>query len=267
MIHLTDLEDWGYTREDFLRLLALSPDGCFVAEEHGRIVGVLTTTSYGPLAYLGAVIVAPELRGRGVGKILVSAALDHLAGTGVRTVRLNAYITVVPFYEALGFRREYEIIRWLGPAHPASPAGVRRATGTDLPDLLALDGDAFGVSRETLLRRLIEEFPRTFLVAEDAGRVRGYIVGNPSSSSCEIGPWVAAPAHAGVAPALFRALESTVRVPEYALSGPAANLRLPEFMGTVGYRESFRTLRMYWGEDAFPGNSSGVWALAGLEKG
>src|SRR5712691_4561001 len=115
-IALTDLEAWGYTREDFRRLLALAPDGCFAAELAGRVVGVLTTTTYDGLAFLGAVIVAPELRGKGVGKEMMEAALSHLKATGVRTVRLNAYLNVIPFYERLGFHREYEVIRWHGSA-------------------------------------------------------------------------------------------------------------------------------------------------------
>src|SRR6267378_5779049 len=98
-IALTNLENWGYTQADFLRLLALSPEGCFVAESNGRVVGVLTTTTYDGLAFLGAVIVSPELRGKGVGKTMMEATLDHLRSTGVRTVRLNAYLNAIPFYE------------------------------------------------------------------------------------------------------------------------------------------------------------------------
>src|SRR5207253_8093395 len=113
---LTNLENWGYTRADFVRLLTLSPEGCFVVESNGRIVGVLTTTAYGGLAFLGAVIVSPELRGKGVGKAMMLAALDHLRSTGVRTVRLNAYLNAIPFYERLGFQREYEVVRWTGTA-------------------------------------------------------------------------------------------------------------------------------------------------------
>src|SRR5439155_22637547 len=90
-IALTDLEAWGYTPSDFQRLLALSPDGCFAAERAGRAVGVLTTTTYDGLEFLGAVIVAPELREKGVGRAMLPAALDHLRATGVRTGRLTAY--------------------------------------------------------------------------------------------------------------------------------------------------------------------------------
>ena len=105
-IALTDLEAWGYTRADFRRLLALSPDGCFAAELDGRLVGVLTTTTYDGLAFLGAVIVRPDLRGKGVGKQMMEVALDYLRSHGVETVRLNAYLRAIPFYERLGFHGE-----------------------------------------------------------------------------------------------------------------------------------------------------------------
>src|SRR5688572_26108514 len=86
-IALTDLENWGYTRSDFRRLLALSPTGCFAAELNGLVVGVLTTTTYDELAFLGAVIVRPEVRGRGLGQRMMEETLQHLKAQGVRTVR------------------------------------------------------------------------------------------------------------------------------------------------------------------------------------
>src|SRR3989441_13166891 len=161
-IALTDLEAWGYTHEDFRRLLALAPDGCFAAERAGRVVGVLTTTTYDGLAFLGAVIVAPELRGKGVGKELMEAALAHLRATGVHTVRLNAYLNVIPFYERLGFRREYEVIRWHGPAMSGEQVrGVRPMRMAHLTDLAQMDAKYFGANRQVLFARLAQAFPGT----------------------------------------------------------------------------------------------------------
>ena len=267
-IALTDLEAWGYTREDFRRLLALSPDGCFVAERDGRMVGVLTTTTYEGLAFLGAVIVAPELRGKGVGKEMMEAALAHLRATGVRTVRLNAYLNAIPFYERLGFRREYEVIRWHGPAAPGGQVrGVRPIRTADLADLAHMDAKYFGASRRMLLARLAEEFPATFLVAEHGGRLRGFIVGNPTGDSCEIGPWVVEPGSSGIAEDLYRALINSARTSEVAFSGPSQNQVLLEFVRKTPFKEVFRALRMWWGVNEFPGDPTGIWAAGGLEKG
>ena len=267
-IALTDLEAWGYTRVDFRRLLALSPDGCFAAELGGRVVGVLTTTTYDGLAFLGAVIVAPELRGKGVGKEMMEAALAHLRSTGVRTVRLNAYLNAIPFYERLGFHREYEVIRWHGPAKQGGNVRtVRPIRATDLADLARMDATYFGANRHALLARLAKEFPRTFLVAEHNSRASGFIVGSPDGDSCEIGPWVVEPATTEVAHDLFRALVKASGSSEVALSGPSRNPALLEFVRESGFEEAFRALRMWWGAEAFSGDPAGIWGAGGLEKG
>jgi ribosomal protein S18 acetylase RimI-like enzyme len=266
-IALTDLEEWGYTRADFRRLRALSPDGCFVAESDRRVVGVLTTTTYDGLAFLGAVIVSPDLRGKGVGRAMMDAALDHLRAKGVRTVRLNAYLNAIPFYEKLGFRREYEVIRWHGESFAGRMQGVRPARFDDLESLARFDERYFGANRRDLLERLADEFPSTFLMSEHRGIVRGFIVGNSSGDSCEIGPWVVRPESGTVATDLFGALVVAAGASQVAFSGPSRNEALLKFARGLGLSEAFRALRMTWGADEFAGEPAGVWALGGLEKG
>jgi len=267
-IALTDLEAWGYTTADFRRLLDLSPEGCFAAELRGRVVGVLTTTTYGPLAFLGAVIVSPDLRGKGVGQQMMEAALRHLQETGVRTVRLYAYLNAVRFYERLGFQAEYEVVRWHGGATAgAGQPGVRPVRRADLDGLVRMDATYFGSDRRALITRLAKEFANTFLVAERAGHVRGFIVGNASGTSCEIGPWVVEPTSRDAAQNLFTALVGAAGISEVAFGGPSRNGALLEFVQGRGFNEVFRSLRMRWGADELPGNPEGIWALGGLEKG
>jgi predicted GNAT family acetyltransferase len=264
---LTDLEGWDYTPADFARLLALSPEGCFAAEDDGQIISVLTTTSYGGLAFLGAVIVLPAFRGRGLGKLMMEAALEHLSRTGVETVRLNAYANVIPFYEHLGFQREYEVVRWKGVAPIHTSQGARPAEPADIDALVSLDAPLFGARRDRLIRRLLKEMGDAFLVATARSRLLGYIVGNVSDETCEIGPWVVTPGRATAAQDLFHGLVAATGCKEVALSGPVRNPDLAPFLREIGFEEVFRTLRMWRGKDAYPGNPAGLWAAAGLEKG
>jgi ribosomal protein S18 acetylase RimI-like enzyme len=267
-IALTDLEGWGYTPSDFRRLLHLSPDGCFAAEIEAHVVGVLTTTTYDGLAFLGAVIVSPELRGKGVGKQMMEAALAHLRQGGVKTVRLNAYLNAVRFYERLGFHGEYEVIRWHGAAAKGGRTReVRRVRPEDIPALVRFDVRYFGADRQLLLERLVEEFPRTFLVAEREGRPSGFIVGSVSDRSCEIGPWVVEPGSRDVAEQLFQSLVHIAAASQVAFSGPSPNADLVEFVREHGFAEVFRALRMWYGANDFAGEPRGIWAAGGLEKG
>jgi len=266
-IALTDLEGWGYTRADFARLLALHPGGCFAAEEGGKVVGMLSTTVYGRLAFLGTVIVDPSRRGGGIGDAMMRAALDHLDGLGVETVRLNAYLHVVPFYERLGFRKEYENVRWQGPPPQTKASVARPVAASDLSRLIEFDARFFGASRARLLELLRQEFGRTFLVRERDGDLFGFVVGNTSSADCEVGPWIVHPTHRDGARDLFDGLVSAAGGRSYALTAPVVNHASGDFMRELGYREVFRTLRMVRGRTAFDGAPRGVWALAGLEKG
>ena len=264
---MTDLEGWGYTRADFERLLSLSPSGCFAAEEDDRILGVMTTTTYDRLAFLGAVIVSPEARGRGLGRLLMQAALLHLAASGVETVRLNAYLDVVRFYERLGFRGEFEVLRWRTVTSPRESEPMSVATPGELDALSAFDAPFFGASRRPLLEHLLRENPSTFFVGRQGSEIVGYLVGSPFDGACEVGPWVVAPGHPEVARNLFQALVNVVGPREYSFSGPERNRDLVRFIREAGFSEVFHTLRMWWGKDLYPGDAAGLWAAGGLEKG
>ena len=130
-----------------------------------------------------------------------------------------------------------------------------------------MDARYFGASRRNLLEWLAEEVPTTFLVADRAGSLRGFIVGIPGVGTCEIGPWIAERDSAGVAGNLYNGLVAAAGTPEVAFSGPSTNVGLLEFVKGVRHAELFRTLRMWWGADDFPGDPAGVWAVGGLEKG
>jgi N-acetylglutamate synthase-like GNAT family acetyltransferase len=75
-------------------------DTFFVAEERGKIVGILGLKDYGEFLEMLAVGVLEEYREMGVGRKLVEEALKTVKG---RPVYL---LTTVPrFYESLGFEK------------------------------------------------------------------------------------------------------------------------------------------------------------------
>lgn len=268
-IRLTDLESWGYTKADFARLLALEPEGCFVAVHGGKRVGLTCTTSYGKLAFLGAVIVDPSVRGLHIGEALMRRALDHLERRGVETVRLNAYLHVIPFYERLGFRGEYENVRFHGrvAGAGAGPDPVARAHRGDIQEIADFDTGYFGGRRERLLSLLLAEFPEDFLIARHDGAVSGYIVANPGNGSAEIGPWVVDPRDPEVAAHLLHALLRRLGPSQLAFTVPTRNETYRRMAAELRLDVAFRTLRMYRGRNAYHGDPRGVFALAGLEKG
>jgi GNAT superfamily N-acetyltransferase len=70
----------------------------------GRLAGfarVLTDATY--LAVILDVIVAPEVRGAGVGAMVMDAVLEHPKVAGVASVELVCQPDLIPFYRRWGF--------------------------------------------------------------------------------------------------------------------------------------------------------------------
>src|SRR5207244_5594839 len=119
-MRLKDLAGWNQTEADWERFLDACPDGCFVAETAGRVVGTSTTIVYeGRFAWIGMVLVDPEFRRRGIGAALLDRALEHLDSARVPAAKLDATPEGRPAYEPRGFVAELEIERWwLARQHP-----------------------------------------------------------------------------------------------------------------------------------------------------
>jgi len=266
-IALTDTESWGYTPQDFERLRHLEAEGVLVAETTGsERVGLTAIVTWGPVAYIGAVIVDTRWRGKRFGEALMRAAVDLADARDVQSVRLNAYLNVTPFYEQLGFRREFENFRFSGSAEGWGSPGVRLMRSDDLAAIADLDRAYFGADRGRLHARLLAEFPGTSLVVDDGGETAAYAFGNPSADACEIGPCVGPPERPSLGDALVRAMFGIVGTP-CAFSIPGRNVSGIEAARRMGLRETFRTMRMVRGSTGFGGDPRGIFALAGLEKG
>lgn len=179
---------WPYRLEDWQRSFAMGR-GLVAADQAGAVVGTALWWGYGPdFAMLGAIIVAPECQGRGIGKRLLGALLDE---AGARTLQLNATPDGRPLYEAFGFRtvgglRQHQgEVRFRG----APPAEVRLAAEGDWPAVAALDRQATGLPRQALLESLRRQGGAALL--ERDGRALGYAACHRFGRGQVIGPVIA----------------------------------------------------------------------------
>src|SRR6185295_9602070 len=98
-MRLKEAAGWNQTEEDWRRLLALEPNGCFAAVKDGRLVGTTTTTTYSSdLGWIGMVLVDPHERRQGIATTLMNFALDYL-NLKQATVKLDATAQGKPVYE------------------------------------------------------------------------------------------------------------------------------------------------------------------------
>jgi ribosomal protein S18 acetylase RimI-like enzyme len=125
---LREQAGWNQADADWQRLLAWDREGCWAAEQDGRVVGTTATISYGQrIAWVGMVLVDVEHRRRGIGRALLMHALAYLERRGVRTIALDATPDGRPLYASLGFVDAFGLERWRGDLTPRPP--LRRGEG------------------------------------------------------------------------------------------------------------------------------------------
>jgi GNAT superfamily N-acetyltransferase len=106
--------DWCYDERHTLAEYhddAYEPSSVLVAERDGRVVGKLELftawkSTYGRFALIRRFVVAEEMRGKGVGRLLLDAATEHAQAEGCAFVELTVDVTnpeAHAFYKREGF--------------------------------------------------------------------------------------------------------------------------------------------------------------------
>jgi len=265
-MRLKDIAGWNQTGADWERFLRASPEGCFVAEADGKVVGTATTIVYEErLAWIGMVLVDPDYRGRGIGTELLERTIAHLDARRIPTMKLDATPQGRPIYERLGFVAEYEIERW-ELCRPAGSATAPAASApAELEEILRVDRDIFGADRGDLLRSLDREAPAFTLATHLPGRLTGYALGRRGSLADHLGPWMArdeASARELLEEFLRRSGCETIFV-DCLRENPFARRLLRQ----RGFRFSRPLTRMYRGPNTYPGRPELLCAALGPEFG
>jgi hypothetical protein len=137
-----------------------------VAEVDGVIVGTGVGTGNGAVGWIGTIFLAPDWRGRGLGRAITQAIIDRLESAGARTLVLVATADGRRLYERMGFevQTRYRILAAPGIASPrGGPTGrVRPVQPFDLAAIVALDREGTGEDRAHVIERFAT--PETALV-------------------------------------------------------------------------------------------------------
>lgn len=263
-MRLKQAAGWNQIEQDWVNVMTLEPEGCWVWEQDGQVVGTTTAVCYGQeLAWIGMVLVLPECRGKGIGRGLMEHALAWLEERGVLQVKLDATDMGRPLYEKLGFREEQAVERW----GAAGTSGLSMDdTGHWPPDtghyIPAMDRECFGLDRTALYEWLLAAYPGQALWRPG----KGFCLGRPGSNAYYVGPCQAV--DVGVAVDLIRATMLRARAAAYFWDlfpavGPAVDLARE-----LGFERKRTLWRMALRPQAgLPGRPEQVFGIAGFEYG
>lgn len=262
---------WNQTPADWWRFLMMQPEGCLVAELAGVAVGTAVVTAFGAVAWISMVLVEQTFRGRGVGKGLLSRAVQVADELGCKSIRLDATPLGEPLYKSLGFAAQYELTRYAGTAvasalmsSSSDSVAIRTACPDDVAAILAIDSTATGTQRGKFLTRLFAEVPVAVRVAWSDGHLVGYLAARTGSDAIQLGPCIAESDEVGaalLAEALSRHAGS--RVYWDLPSSHSVASRLAQSAGLAPQRQFLRMCR----GDLVNDEVVRLWASSGPELG
>lgn len=169
-----NVHDWA------LRAVIGQPDACcvLVRDVDGTVVGVGSGIAYGPLGFVGNMVVAEMHRRRGVGSEVLTAVTEFLERAGCRRLELNATSEGRRLYERHGFASTGVTTIAGVPRDRVmatdEPIDVRPARAGELDAVAAYDRPRFGGERRRILELLLADPSAVVLVAEAHGRMAGY---------------------------------------------------------------------------------------------
>ncbi len=180
---------WPYRHEDWAFAAQLGQG--FALEMAGALIGTALWWAYGDdFASAGMIIVAKSEQGRGHGAELFGALL---AAVGSRSLLLNSTEEGLPLYRRRGFVPVGTIHQHQGmlsaPGGFALPPDMRRGRPADVATIVELDRRATGLSRHTLLDRVIAA--GEVVVIERGDRLAGFAIARTFGRGRVVGPVVA----------------------------------------------------------------------------
>ncbi len=260
----TAREGWDTTPTFFGTCLEHDPEGCFIAEQKGKRVGMVTTTRYTESAWIGNLIVVPESRSQGIGAMILNHAMEYLAEEGVRTIRLEADPPGIKLYRRVGFRDEFEAPRFrallanFDLSNGSMSPSVQSLPAKDFDTITSLDKEFFGDDRSKLLRHMYDSSQGAFRFVE-GGLVQGYLFLQLSTSGVRIGPLIAR--NGAIARTLLLRGLREASVAEVVVALPAMNEGAMALFKSLGFERSPSSFRMVHGSHACVGNPQGIFAI------
>lgn len=258
---------WNQSEADWDRAMQLGHEGCFVAELDGQPVATTTTCRFGNVAWIAMVLVDTRARNRGIGQQIVGHAVDYLEQLGAATIRLDATRFGQGLYTKLGFKPEYELVRFAGIC--AERDAFRGMTSRAFPpdeatlQITALDRLITATPREGFLRMLMQQAPFEHLTDEN-GQLTAYSGTRQGRNATQIGPAAALTADAGAQ--VCDLVSAGLAGQSIYIDIPVLNDAAMRWAISQGFSEQRRFVRMFKGA-RLSDKPELMWASSGPEKG
>jgi GNAT superfamily N-acetyltransferase len=260
---------WNQLSRDWEIFLMLDPQANRVCvDDEGNVVGTVTTIRYGNhFAWIGMVLVDPNHQRKGIGLGLLEQSMQVLKNQNC--IKLDATPAGRQVYVKLGFEDEYELSRMSASAinnQHLVPSPIATAlTSDNFEHVKAFDQKVFGADRMMLLSQMLDGAPDlAFQITED-DHLKGYCFGRAGYRYTHIGPVVAT--NIEVAKDLVSAALKHIGNQPVILDVLHHDESLRDWLKSVGFSVLRPFIRMYRGDNEWPGIPENQFAILGPEFG
>jgi GNAT superfamily N-acetyltransferase len=264
-VQITGQMGWNLVEDDFKFMMDLEPEGCFVALDNDKRIGLATTISYGNIGWFGNLLVNEAYRNEGVGSQLVKHSIDYLSRKHVQSVGLYAYENRIHFYTRLGFKHDadFAVMKGTGFPSPANP-NVKKAREEDILNIVEYDESCFGSSRKKLLEPIILDPDNLCYTISKNNHVSAYVVAKAYRGVAELGPLVCPEGRSDLAVDLLNMVLDKLDSVEVSLFLPLKESILINMLKDKEFTEEFHVAKMFYGAPIAKGC---VQAAESLERG
>lgn len=185
--------DWFVPHLD--DIIRFNPEGCFALCDGDDVVGMITSSVYQNLAFLGWLFVLEEYRYRGLGASLMDKAIEHVRSRSVPTILLEADIKAISLYRRLGFEEQFHTEHYrLSPDDISDfkriSVDVTTVTAGDLEQLSAFDRAFFNEDRSRLLEIVLRNVNFRGYVARSGREIIGYLFTTEAPENQQVSPMI-----------------------------------------------------------------------------
>ncbi|EEK51494.1 GNAT family N-acetyltransferase [Bacillus cereus ATCC 10876] len=195
ILSLSSYIGWDYNREE-IETIFNAGNVYGVWNEREELIASAAIILYGEkLASIGMVIVHPDYKGRGIGKIITEACVKSVSAH--TPIMLIATDEGKPLYEKLGFRAVSYVSKYICNSYNAKDYCVRNEDYVmnyeegDLEKIIKIDEYAFGTNRKEFLKKRIMQSEQCIVVRDKEQNVLGYGLSIQTPENRIIGPVVA----------------------------------------------------------------------------
>jgi N-acetylglutamate synthase-like GNAT family acetyltransferase len=264
-VQVTGQMGWNLVEDDFKFMMELEPEGCFIALDNNKRIGLATTISYGDIGWFGNLVVNEAYRNKSAGSQLVKHSIEYFSRKHVKSVGLYAYENRIHFYTRLGFKydSDFMVMKGKGSSSPANPA-VRRAQESDITKIVEYDESCFGSSRKKLLEPILMDKDNICYIFSEGGHVSAYAVAKVYRGMAELGPLVCPVRRSNLALDLLKVVLDRLNGVEVSIFLPTKDTIIINMLKGRRFTEEFRVARMFYG---VPIVKECIQAAESLERG